>query len=372
MGPSATPARNVVEEADLGDRQRHLAATLSSLLEAAHLPPESPDVDRLVATAGRWSETDGSAANLAELAEEVDSVTEAVSKWLLPQPLMGARRVNVALERIQSAKTLAELMRTAPAELCWAGDFDRVIFSRIENSEWSPVAWHTVQPGRPQDVAMAEYMRDARIPLSNGMIEAEIVRRRVPALVRDTVAEPRTFAPFLEIGRSAAYIVAPVITGDDVMGLIHADSSDRPIADSDVTTVRVFADGLGLVFERLALLERLHAQRESLSAALAAADKAVADLVSAPVTMSRPASAPDAVESSRSSERNDDGLTAREREVFALLVSGATNAQIADRLTVSETTVKSHVKHILRKMRASNRAQAIAQYLRANGRGNQR
>jgi len=371
MGPSATPARHVFE-ADLGDRQRHLAATLSSLLETAHLPPESPEVDRLVATADRWSRSEASTSNLAELAEEVDAVTEAVTTVLLPQPLMGARRVNVALERIQNAKTLAELMRTAPAELCWAGDFDRVIFSRVEHSQWSPVAWHTSRPGRPEDVAMGQFMHDAKINLCNGMIEAEIVRRRVPALVRDTVAEPRTFAPFLEIGRSAAYIVAPVITGEEVMGLIHADSSDRPIADSDVTTVRVFADGLGLVFERLALLERLQSQKESLTAALAAAERSLTDLTSAPVTISRATSAPEATESLHASEPTHDGLTAREREVFALLVSGATNAQIADRLTVSETTVKSHVKHILRKMRASNRAQAIAQYLRTSGRGNQR
>jgi DNA-binding CsgD family transcriptional regulator len=57
-------------------------------------------------------------------------------------------------------------------------------------------------------------------------------------------------------------------------------------------------------------------------------------------------------------------LTAREREVLALLASGATNAQLADRLTVAESTVKSHVKHILHKLGAGNRAAAIACYLR--------
>jgi DNA-binding CsgD family transcriptional regulator len=372
MATNSTAERSKVETA-IAERQRQLASTLQSLLEAAHLPPDSPEVAGLVDTAGRWGSVDVSSPQLADLAAEVDAVTDTVSKWLMPQPLMGARRVNVALERIQSAKTLTEVMRTAPAELCWAGDFDRVIFSRVEDSQWSPVAWHTVQQDRPQDLAMAEFMHDAKITLSNGMIEAEIVRRRLPALVRDTAAEPRTFAPFLEIGKSAAYVVAPVVTGDSVMGLIHADTSDRPIADSDVATVRAFADGLGLVFERLALLDRLQSQKESLSAALAAAEQAVADLVTAPVSMSRAASASEAVESAtRSEDRIEDNLTAREREVFALLISGATNAQIADRLTVSETTVKSHVKHILRKMRASNRAQAIAQYLRSNGRRSSR
>nr|HRD14111.1 helix-turn-helix transcriptional regulator [Mycobacterium sp.] len=54
----------------------------------------------------------------------------------------------------------------------------------------------------------------------------------------------------------------------------------------------------------------------------------------------------------------------REREVLALLASGATNAQLADRLTVAESTVKSHVKHILHKLGTGNRAGAIACYLR--------
>ena len=59
-------------------------------------------------------------------------------------------------------------------------------------------------------------------------------------------------------------------------------------------------------------------------------------------------------------------LTAREREVLALLASGVTNAQLADRLTVAESTVKSHVKHILHKLGVGNRAAAIACYLREN------
>jgi DNA-binding NarL/FixJ family response regulator len=56
-------------------------------------------------------------------------------------------------------------------------------------------------------------------------------------------------------------------------------------------------------------------------------------------------------------------LTAREREVLELMASGATNSQIARELVVSEGTVKSHVKRILRKLRVDNRAGAVARYL---------
>jgi DNA-binding CsgD family transcriptional regulator len=46
--------------------------------------------------------------------------------------------------------------------------------------------------------------------------------------------------------------------------------------------------------------------------------------------------------------------------VLELMVTGATNQAIADKLVITEGTVKSHVKHILRKYGAVNRAQAIA------------
>jgi DNA-binding NarL/FixJ family response regulator len=62
-------------------------------------------------------------------------------------------------------------------------------------------------------------------------------------------------------------------------------------------------------------------------------------------------------------------LTRREREVLAMLAEGETNARIATRLVVTEDTVKTHVKHILRKLAVHNRSQAVSRYfhMRASG-----
>jgi DNA-binding NarL/FixJ family response regulator len=57
---------------------------------------------------------------------------------------------------------------------------------------------------------------------------------------------------------------------------------------------------------------------------------------------------------------SDEGLTAREVEVLRKVAGGNRNRDIADLLNISEETVKVHIKHIMDKLGAKDRTQAIA------------
>jgi DNA-binding NarL/FixJ family response regulator len=57
---------------------------------------------------------------------------------------------------------------------------------------------------------------------------------------------------------------------------------------------------------------------------------------------------------------SEDDLTPREFDVLSLIREGNRNKQIADRLSIAETTVNFHVRHLLEKLRANDRTHAVA------------
>jgi NarL family two-component system response regulator LiaR len=59
-------------------------------------------------------------------------------------------------------------------------------------------------------------------------------------------------------------------------------------------------------------------------------------------------------------QQNGADLTQSEREVLALMVEGLSNKEIAERLTVSQSTVKFHVSNILSKLGVGSRTEAVA------------
>jgi len=69
---------------------------------------------------------------------------------------------------------------------------------------------------------------------------------------------------------------------------------------------------------------------------------------------------PAAVASQLAEHLSDETLTAREVEVLREVAEGNRNRNIAEKLFISEETVKVHIKHIMEKLGASDRTQAVA------------
>jgi DNA-binding CsgD family transcriptional regulator len=161
-------------------------------------------------------------------------------------------------------------------------------------------------------------------------------------------------------------VAAPIVVDGAVIGFFHAtrDVLDRGDADG----LAAFAVCFGLVYERAVLRQRLRVQRQELREIARWADARTSDLDDRLVTLA-PETEDDAAPTATNTKSNGEAalrdlLTRREHDVMRLIVRGDTNADIAKELVLSEGTVKFHVKNILRKMRAANRAEATSQYLR--------
>ncbi len=62
----------------------------------------------------------------------------------------------------------------------------------------------------------------------------------------------------------------------------------------------------------------------------------------------------------RRAQAPDDRLSPRQREVLELLANGIPAREIADRLGLAETTVRNHIRHLLRKLGCHSQLQAVA------------
>jgi LuxR family transcriptional regulator, regulator of acetate metabolism len=260
-----------------------------------------------------------------------------------------------ALGRLRSVVDVRELGQRAVREVCETLGFDRAILFAVENDELIAEAVHFSGDAEWANEFLKLARRDGVRPrLDHMLLESEVVRRRRPLLVLDPENDPRTYKPLVRAAQTQSYVAAPVMPGGHVIAMLHVDRymTGEAVTDDDADLLWTFAEGFGYAYERMRLLSRLrrHAAELAQSGGM-------------PV-MAPPAShAPQVVDSRASIEALDSPLTAREREVIALVSSGATNQEIANSLVISESTVKSHVKHILRKLGAANRAEAVSRHL---------
>jgi DNA-binding CsgD family transcriptional regulator len=277
-------------------------------------------------------------------------------------------RIEEGLVRLRECTTPQQLIEAGPRELMRTCGFTRALVSRVRGSLWEPEVLEIAPGVDPEEKAFQEFVRDAEIPLAHLLMETEMVRRRIPVLVEDPYEDPHTFKPLVEAGRCTSYVAAPIMPTTRVIGFFHADrfGQELPVSPEDRDNMWVFAEHFGLLYERAVLVERLEGQRSRLHEILLKANAVIDEVCDAEIRLTRTELASDPRSPASSGEAHSAVrrlLSEREREVLDLMASGATNNQIARELVLSEGTVKSHVKRILRKLHVDSRAAAVARYL---------
>jgi DNA-binding CsgD family transcriptional regulator len=267
-----------------------------------------------------------------------------------------------AFTRLRRLNTLARVLEQAPAEACRSCGFERAAAFRLEGRFLVAASVHV--GGQP--TGGEPFLRAAnseRLRLHHEMLESHMLRRPAkPMLVEDASTDPRAYKPLVRAARASSYVAAPIVTDRQALGFIYADRgiSGRPMDTLDRDLLWSFAHGVAAAAESAVLQAHLRGQRNRARVLAAAADAALADpwddQVGLPVV--------EPVNGSGAAPSADmlDVLTRREREVFALLAQGASNTAISEHLVISEATVKSHVKHILRKLNVTNRTEAVGRY----------
>ncbi|MEA2495255.1 MAG: LuxR family transcriptional regulator, regulator of acetate metabolism [Thermoleophilaceae bacterium] len=261
-----------------------------------------------------------------------------------------------ALGRLRSVVDVRELGERAVRELCETVGFDRAVLFTIESDELvAEHAWFSGDADWAKEFVALARRPEVRPRLDHMLLESEVVRRRRPLLVLDPENDPRTYKPLVRATQTQSYVAAPVMPGGHVIAMLHVDRymTGQTMTDDDVDVLWTFAEGFGYAYERMRLLSRLRRHAAELA-------QVGGMPVMAPPALKSVGPAPDA---RPVLDAADSPLTAREHEVIQLVSSGATNQEIANSLVISESTVKSHVKHILRKLGASNRAEAVSRHL---------
>jgi DNA-binding CsgD family transcriptional regulator len=309
--------------------------------------------------------------SVQQLLAELHSHWHEIQQDLLAQQMGMMGGVGEALHRLRGAETMRQIIDRAAVEICRTCGVDRcVLMSLSEGRLIAESVQFTQDPEGQEEWTAYALAHPPEIDPHDP--EIGLLRRHTAVLVSDP-ATSRGVGDISRAARSTGYVGAPVMVRGSVIGTVFAD---RTFSGEAVDTVArdvlgLFADGFGYALERTLLLGRMREQSGKIREMMAEANTTLDDMFEAGMSMRRDEATGDVdilgrgpVMPSTNAYRLMGLLTRREIEVIDLVARGASNADIANELVIAEGTVKSHVKHILRKMHAANRAQAVSCYMR--------
>ena len=272
--------------------------------------------------------------------------------------------VGSALRRLRALGSLDALFREAARALCDNLGFDRAAVFSLRGRDLTLECVHARDANERELDELAKLAADPP-QLGPGLHEAEVLRRQRAVVVPNVASDPRALGLLPD---ASSFVAAPVVCHERPVGLIHVDlgASEVVLTEYDRETVWAFAEGFGYAVERCVLADRLRRQSARVVALVRSTEASVTELSRPDIELDVPEARQATPERlPRAANGLEDELTRRELEVVSMLAEGETNARIARRLIVSEDTVKTHVKHILRKLGVHNRSQAVSRYFQA-------
>lgn len=276
-------------------------------------------------------------------------------------------RLRAALGRLAHVDRLDDLAERAVHGACEGCGLDRAVLFRVDGSRLVAQAAASADDPDWGERVLAEAAEHPLV-LAPSVLETELVRRRTAMVVGDPQDVPGSYA---RLTGARGYVAAPVMPEGRVIAVLHGDCgpSGRAVDALDRDLLWTFAEGLGYALERAALRERLEAHGAQLQQMLHHGAETLRAACEAEVVLG--ATCQETVVALRPAATHHEAaaglrslLTPRELEVLELVAQGETNARIADRLVISQGTVKSHVKSLLRKLHVANRAEAVSRYHR--------
>jgi DNA-binding CsgD family transcriptional regulator len=257
-----------------------------------------------------------------------------------------------------------QMIHAAPKVLSREFAYARTMISTVRGSLWLPQHAYIEDEGAdPHSRSLLEFIDGRNIQLAEAPLETELVRKRCGVFAPSPADDKRVFKEIMEASGCFGYIGAPITVQGRAIGILHAD---RPEPHGIVTMdhleqLEAFAECLSVAFESAALEEKAAQQRVEVDNLCGNVDELLSQSARS-VLWSPPGSAPERGVYYLRAQPAATELTSREREIMSHVATGATNGQIARCLVISEGTVKSHLKHIAKKLNTSSRAAAVATY----------
>lgn len=263
--------------------------------------------------------------------------------------------------RLHGCATVGQLLAEASSEGARLCGFTRGVVLSVVEGHLSSNGMSAIPD--PVSDALRRRCQAEPIVLTARSEEAEVIRRAEGSR-RERASEGSVVKRALGLEE---YVLAAVVPESHAVALVVLDRAEPAVTEEDRAIADLFAHLLGLAVIRVVLRLRMHELSAEIRHLTASAHALMHEAQEAPIALTSDLGQgpvfTTAGQRAMLPSRLGELLNAREREIAALMVEGRSNREIGEELHLAPDTVKAHVARLVRKLRASNRVEAVARYM---------